>query len=49
MSPSPPQEAAAEGKAQDELEENGQVVVGEAEDGAHSVLYFASVSHPVTR
>ncbi|KIM80745.1 hypothetical protein PILCRDRAFT_822010 [Piloderma croceum F 1598] len=34
MSPSPPQEAVAEGKAQDELEENGQVVVGEAEDGA---------------
>jgi hypothetical protein len=49
MSPSPPQEASAEGKAQDELEENGQVVVGEAEDGEHPVLYFTSVSHPVTR
>jgi len=34
MSPSPPQDAAAEGKALDELEENGQAVVGEAEGGA---------------
>jgi len=34
MSPSPPQEAAAESKAQDELEENGQAVVGDAEAGA---------------
>jgi hypothetical protein len=41
MSPSPPQEAVAEGQAQDELEENGQAVVDEAEGGEHSVLHFA--------
>jgi hypothetical protein len=49
MSPSPPQEAAAESQAQDELEENGQAVVGEAEGGEHSILHFTSVSHYMTR
>jgi hypothetical protein len=49
MSPSPPQEAAPEGKPQDELEENGQAVVGEAEAGEHSALYFTPVSRFMTR
>jgi hypothetical protein len=49
MSPSPPQEAVADNKAQDELDENGQAVVGEADGGEHSVPPFPSVSHPKTR
>jgi hypothetical protein len=49
MSPSPPQDAATEGKALDELEENGQAVVGEAEGGEYSILSFTSVSHLMTR
>lgn len=49
MSPSPPQDSAAENKAQDELEENGQAVGGEAEGGEHSILPSTSLSRIMTR
>ena len=49
MSPSPPHDVAAEDKAQDELEENGQAVAGDAEGGEHSLLPHTSLSHRLTR